>query len=247
LPIFVAFIYREYLFVRGETVRRIPIMKELSMYNDPNSPYGQPQQPNELPPTQYAPNNPYGQQPPPPVYGQPTAYGQVPPIPPAYGQVPPVPAGYPGYPPSQPQKRSLRWLWITLGIVGGLVVLACGGCMLLGGALANLQAGPESVVNEYYTAVENQDYEKAYTYFAPGATLTSQSGETLRLNSVETYSLLARTLDKSVGKVTDYETSDGSSETQVRVTTTRNNQRYLVKVTLVKSGNTWKISNATGI
>ncbi|GAA1860899.1 hypothetical protein [Asanoa iriomotensis] len=54
----------------------------------------------------------------PPPYGPPNPYG-----PPAgYGQV----AGY-GPPPVPPKKKSLRWLWVTIGSVLTFALLACGG------------------------------------------------------------------------------------------------------------------------
>ncbi len=82
---------------------------------DPNTPYnqGQPQQP------------PYGQPAIPntsPVYGQ----GQPPYQGPtqAYGQ-PPYGQGQYGGPPQNytqaPQKKSRKWLWITLSIIGGVL------------------------------------------------------------------------------------------------------------------------------
>src|SRR6266567_4736081 len=103
------------------------------MSYDPNQPYGQgqpqrPDQPFGQPPTQYTPPPGYGQ--PPPGYGQGQGpYGQPPP---GYGQeqyrgAPPMPG--PGYAPQQaPRKSSRRWLWITLAIIGGIIVLGCAGC-----------------------------------------------------------------------------------------------------------------------
>ena len=80
------------------------------MSYDPNQPNEQnqpPQQPDYQPPTQYTPPPEYNQ-----PYAQPPAYGQ-----PPYSDVPPVPpmTGY-----EQPQRSSLRWLWIMLVIVGGI-------------------------------------------------------------------------------------------------------------------------------
>src|SRR5579884_2836939 len=126
-------------------------MEDKFMGYDPNQPpYGVPNQP---PPSQYgsAPNQP----PPPPPYGvpnQPPSYGI-----PTYTQ------------PQEPlQKKSRKGLWITLSIVGGILVLACGGCAVmfaLGiGFFAKTVSGPISSVDQYYKAIENQDYNTAYSY-----------------------------------------------------------------------------------
>src|SRR6266516_2824315 len=93
---------------------------------DPNAPYnqGQPQQPS----TQYTPPG-YGQGQPQQPYGQPPYQGQQPP----YGQPPYGQEQYGGPPPNYgqpPKKSSLKWLWITLAIVGAVLVLGCGGCAI---------------------------------------------------------------------------------------------------------------------
>jgi hypothetical protein len=223
------------------------------MYNDPNQPpYGQPPQgPNEMPPTQYAPQQPpYGQPPMQPPYpGQPPAYGQ-PPMqqPPPYGQqqygVPPIPAGYAAPP---PQKKSLKWLWITLGVVGAIFVLSCAACgsWFLFSGLSN---NPNSTVDSYYKAVESQDYATAYTYLAPGATFTNpQNGQTIPIPTETVYAAAAQGLDKDLGTLTDYQTSSGSDTNHVVVTVTRGGKQYVIHLTMVKINNDWKITNADGI
>src|SRR5436190_9828691 len=98
----------------------------------PQSPYGQPQQPPYEQQWGQQPQSQYGQ----PPYGQPQQppyeqqWGQQPPqnyaptqyVAPAYGTQP-----APGYILPQP-KRSRRGLWIALAIIGGLIVLSCGVC-----------------------------------------------------------------------------------------------------------------------
>src|SRR2546426_4444917 len=164
------------------------------MYNDPNQPqpppYGQPpyQQPTQYSQPPYGqPDQQYGQQP----YGQPQ-YGQ-----PQYG-VPPVP----GYAQPQPQKKSLRWLWITLAIVGGLLVLLCGGCVLAGalgiGFLAKA-VQPATVADSYYKAIENRDYNTAYSYLRID-TLTA-GGQSVTATESE-YAQLAQEVDTAKGPVT---------------------------------------------
>src|SRR5689334_21190863 len=95
---------------------------------DPNQPTsGRPQDPSG--PPSYG-QQPSGQPQRPPTGHVPPPYGSeyVPPQQPPYQQpqygIPP----FPNYAQPQPPKRSLRWLWITLAIVGGILVLACAGC-----------------------------------------------------------------------------------------------------------------------
>lgn len=182
------------------------------------------------------PNQP--QQPP---YGQPQPpYGET-----QYG-VPPVPAYVP-----QPQpKRSLRWLWITLGIVGGLLVLVCGGCIIavsvLGINIFN-QAGPAITATQYYQAIQSQNYAQAYSYIDPaGASVAGQSlTQTVFMTG-------AQAIDTQKGKVTGstvssfHINSDNISAT-VAMLVTRGGQSYTVNLELKKEGNDWKIVNADGI
>ncbi|HEY6284884.1 MAG TPA: hypothetical protein VIX20_04425, partial [Ktedonobacteraceae bacterium] len=149
-------------------------------YGQPQPPYGQPGQPQQPP---------YGQQwgqPPPPDYA-PTQY-----VAPAYGAQP-----APGYMPPQQPRRSRRGLWIALGIIGGLIVLSCAFCGILFalgvGPLVNIVgsiAGPTYTVNQYYNAVEKQDYTTAYSYI--GTNLIAQNNQTL---TQELYTTAAQALD----------------------------------------------------
>jgi len=158
-----------------------PYEQPTAQYNQ-QPPYGQPQQ--------QPPYGPYGQLPPNnPPYGQPQpAYGQ-----PPYGQ-PPM------YAQPQPQKRSLRWLWITLGVVGGILVLACAGCgvaVALGYNFAAKIAGPAVVSASYYSAISKQDYTSAYSYL--DTSTVSIQGQTL---TEQEYAQAAQAIDTTQGKVT---------------------------------------------
>jgi hypothetical protein len=220
-------------------------------------PYGQPQPPNEQqwgqqPPPQHG-QQPYGQ-PQQPPYGQ--QWGQQPPqdyaptqyVAPAYGAQP-----VPGYmPPPQP-RRSRRGLWITLSIIAGLLVLGCGGCGILfalgAGPLVNIVGsivGPAYTVNQYYTAVKNQNYNTAFSYISTD--MTTSTGQTL---TQDLYTTAAQLLDTAKGKVTNYSVGNISSSnnvTSVTVTVTRANAPpYDVHLQLQQVNGSWKITSYDNI
>ena len=209
------------------------------MSYDPNNPYGgqgQPQQPYEQPPTQYIPPayGPDQQQP----YGQPPPYGQ-----PQYGGPPPF---------AQPQqKTSLRWLWITLGIIGGVLVLGCAGCVIAGALGFNFLAqavGPQITVQQYYQAVKQQDYATAYSFLTSDATINA-NGTSVPVSQETSFETAAKALDVSLGPVTNISSNtQGSDTSHVTVTVTRSRGgSYDVHLVLVKVGNNWKIQSADGI
>ena len=209
------------------------------MSYDPNQPFGQgqpprPDQPFGQPPTQYTPPPEYGQQP----YGQP---------PPGYGQeqyrgAPPMPG--PGYAPQQaPRKSSLRWLWITLAIIGGIVVLGCGGCAIASAAgigfFAKTVIGPTTTANAYYQAIKDQDYAKAYTYID-----TSKASGQLQQETEQAFSALGQLDDKAQGPVTSFSqqnVSVNNDTATVTMSVTRNGSPYTVHLQMKQEGNDWKI------
>ncbi len=221
------------------------------MSYDPNQPFGQgqpprPDQPFGQPPTQYTPPPGYGQQPygqPPPGYGQ-QPYGQ---LPPGYGQeqyrgAPPMPG--PGYAPQQtPRKSSLRWLWITLAIIGGIIVLGCAGCAIASAAgigfFAKTVLGPTTTANAYYQAIKNQDYAKAYTYID-----TSKASGQLQQETGQAFSALGQLDDRTQGPVTSFSqqgVSVNNDTATVTMSVTRNGSPYTVHLQMKQEGNDWKI------
>ena len=216
------------------------------MYNDPNQQPQQPQQPQpnpyEVPPTQYAGQSPYEptqyvgpQYNPQQQYGAPP-YNQ----PPPYG-APPVP-GYAQVPQQQP-KRSKRWLWITLSIVGGVLVLSCIGCVVLGALGYNFLAPTVSAsvtASSYYQAIENQDYTKAYSYLANNMQTTTS-------NQPLTQSLFtqgAKAKDTVAGTVTNFSQtsiSTNNGTASVTISVTRSGQPYLVHLQLQQINGNWVI------
>src|SRR5947209_15841669 len=208
---------------------------------DPNQPYGQgqpqrPDQPFGQPPTQYTPPPGYGQGQQP--YGQP---------PPGYGQeqyrgAPPMPG--PGYAPQQaPRKSSLRWLWITLAIIGGIIVLGCAGCAIASAAgigfFAKTVLGPTTTANAYYQAIKNQDYAKDYTYID-----TSKASGQLQQETGQAFSAIGQLDDKAQGPVTSFSqqgVSVNNDTATVTMSVTRNGSTYTVHLQMKQEGHDWRI------
>ena len=204
----------------------------------PPPPYGQPQPPYGQPPTQYNPP------PLPPDYGQ-QPYGQAPPM---YGGAPPMPSY------GQPQKKSsLRWLWITLAIVGGLLVLGCGGCAIASfagiGYFAKTIAGPSVAVTAYYQNIKDQNYDQAYTYLDTSGTVQSQ------IVNASTFTQLAQSQDQVKGKVTAFsqtnistDSTNGVNTANVTMSVTRNGSgAYTVQLQLKEENGAWKITSFDNI
>src|SRR5436190_9928951 len=248
--------------------------EELSMSYDPNQPpdsgqqpqppYGQPHPPYGQP---GQPQSPYEQQwgqQPPPQYGQPP-YGQPqqPPYEQQWGQQPPqnyAPTQYvapaygaqqaPAYVPPQQPRRSRRGLWIALAIIGGLIVLSCAVCGILFatgvGFFAKSVALPAITVNQYYSAVEKQDYNTAFSYISTN--LTASNGQNL---TQELYTTAAQALDSVKGKVTNFSVGNVSTNNNVAsvtVSVTRGSAApYNVHLQLQQINGTWKITSYDNI
>jgi hypothetical protein len=188
-------------------------------YGQPQQPYGQPQSPYEQ-----------SQQP----YGQPLPYPQ------SQYSVPPSPPSY-----APPPKKSRRGLWITLGIIFGVILLIfVGGIVAIVAYVNNSPA--KTVTQQYYTAVENQNYAQAYSYLdIQTLTLNGQQQQATQA----LYTQVAQIVDQQNGKVTNYNitgvnlnssTSAGNTAT-VTVDVTRNGKTQEVHVQLRQVGNDWKI------
>ena len=223
------------------------------MSYDPNQPPNSGQQPPYgQPPSQYG-QQPYGQpgQPQQPPYGQ--QWGQQPPqdyaptqyVAPAYGAQP-----APGYAPPQQPRKSRRGLWIALAIIAGVIVLGCGACGILSvagiGFFAKSVAGPAITVNQYYSAVEKQDYNTAFSYISTN--LTASNGQTL---TQDLYTTAAQALDTVKGKVTNFSVgsvSTSNNTATVTVSVTRANAApYDVQLQLQQVNGSWKITSYNNI
>ena len=218
-----------------------PTQPEQPPYGQPQPPYGQPQQPS------YG-QQPYGQpQPPPygqPQYGQPqqTPYGQT--QQPQYG-IPQVPYYAPQQ--QQPPKKRRRWLWIVLGVVGVLLLVCVGGGVLL--FYLGTHNGATDAANQYYTAIEKQDYNTAFTYLDTSNFILN--GRTI--NQV-VFSQAGQIVDQTKGKVTNFSitntsisSNNGVNTAQITVSVTRNGPPYDVHLNLQQESSGWKITKIDNI
>lgn len=174
-----------------------------------------------------------------------------------------TPQGQPGQPPldvpgatraPQVQKKShRRRLWIALSSIAVLLVLA-GLIFAVSWYTSSVTNAPViKVVNQYYNAIEKQDYHTAYSYVQPG---TVQPG-TVPMNgqqqvSDETiYTQVATLLDTFEGPVTAYRITSvqvQNDKATVMVQSTRSRSiTNSVELDLRKIGNDWKIVGYDGV
>ena len=229
------------------------------MYNDPNQPqppYGQP--PNYSNPYEQG-QQPYGQPPygqPQPPYGQPSYNAPQPYGPTQYGTPPYVAPPTPGYAQPQQPKKSNRWLWITLGIIGGLLLLGCVGCVVVFGIIGrgvqqtvtNVEQtatvvsgqGAQFTAQAYYAAIEAQDYTTAYSYLDSNLVTTTNQPLTPDL-----YTQAAKGRDTSLGQVTKYTISAATNDpNSITVSVTRGQGKtYTVHLKFTQTSSGWKITS----
>jgi hypothetical protein len=124
----------------------------------------------------------------------------------------------------------------------------CGILFATGAAFfAKTIAEPAIVVNDYYNAVEKQDYSKAYSYISTN--LTASNGQAL---TQELYATAAKALDTVKGPVTKYTFGNNISVTNntasVTVSVTRGSApAYDVKLQLQQVNGSWKITSYDNI
>lgn len=180
-------------------------------------------EPSPIPPTQYAsPSSPI----PPIQYASPPASDpyssspyEVSSPPPAnpyesslYGAssssstAPPPPLRAP--PSTQPQKKSRRGLWITLGVIGGVLVL---GFILLVVIGANVST-PTKTLQTYCGALKQRDYQTAYNQLSQGQhSLQSESQFAAQFKSGLTDCLVSNVDDSAGTGTVTYVGSNGSA------------------------------------
>src|SRR5258708_20536756 len=131
-----------------------------------------------------------------------------------YG-MPPMPSGYPGYMPPPPQpKKSLRWLWILLSVLGGLLVVGCGTCIFstvymtrsitsTSSSSTSLFSGPTFNLDTYYQEIEQNEYNIAYDHLSPDA-IISIDGQDVPITSLAVFTTTEQGLITTFGAETRY-------------------------------------------
>lgn len=159
------------------------------------------------------------------------------------------PFGQSQYAASPPPKKSRRGIWIALAIVGAILVLACGGCVAAAiagvGFFARSLTAPSAVASGYYQAIENQQYDVAYSYLDTNSLSLQEQQIT-----AQTFSLAAEARDGADGKVTRFSqtnisvnTTNGVSTAAVTLSVTRGKQTYLVHLQMQEENDVWKITD----
>ena len=114
------------------------------------------------------------------------------------------------------------------------------------GFFAKTVAGPAITVNQYYSAVEKQDYNTAFSYISTN--LTASNGQTL---TQQIYTVAAQGLDTLKGKVTNYSVGNVSTSNNVAsvtVSVTRGSAApYDVHLQLQQVNGAWKITSYDNI
>lgn len=131
-------------------------------------------------------------------------------------------------------------------------MLGCAGCGVLAatgiGFFAKTVGAPTIVATEYYQAIENRDYSKAYSYLAPDATVTV-GGQPVPVTQTA-FMAAAMSVDTAQGKVTNFSPAGFSVNNNIANFTmlvTRSGKSYDVHLQLQQEGNSWKITTADGI
>ena len=152
--------------------------------------------------------------------------------PPEYRTAPPP--SYPGVTPYYQRPRSsMRWLWIVPGVFALLCVL---GGTLLWIFAASPVGGPTIASDQYYTAIREKDYTKAYGYL--GADLRAKISQ-------EAFTRQAQQQDATLGRVSHYSYGNvplGDPATATITVTRASGTTYTVHLELRQEGGAWKIT-----
>lgn len=160
---------------------------------------------------------------------------------------------YPGYPyPALARRQSYAWIWILVGVIGALILSACGLFAWISysvygetaRSLAEAQREGPLVVNDFYSALQAREYEQAFSYLHP-----QSSDQDL---SREQFIQQASERDQQAGTVRSFATGEPQidihgNEAAKSLTITVEIERdggetYTAHLVLTKNGDTWKIS-----
>jgi hypothetical protein len=157
------------------------------------------------------------------------------PPPPEY-HTPPYPNNAPVPGTSQQPRKPYRWVWITLGILA--VVCLIGGTLFIWGigSAINTFGGPSIASDQYYNAVREQDYARAYAFLG---------SEVKAGLSQEAFTQQAQQQDEVYGRVSTYSYTTVPFGGQAKATlmvTRAHGTSYTVHLEMQQEGGTWKIT-----
>jgi hypothetical protein len=80
-----------------------------------------------------------------------------------------------------PARKSRKWMWVVLAMLGGVLLLSCGLCTWAGymfiAPTVQDQAKAVSLVNDYYEAIQSRNYNDAYLDLALKGTASGLTRE----------------------------------------------------------------------
>jgi len=147
---------------------------------------------------------------------------------------------FPNYTPvsssSQQPRKSYRWVWITLVILT-LVCIIVGALLIWGlGSAITIIGSPTITCDEYYNAIRDQDYSRAYSFL----------GSAVKAGlSQEAFTQQAQQQDGAYGHVRQFFYANGSGDdpASVILTVTRaNGTSSTVNLEMRQEGGAWKIT-----
>ncbi len=181
-------------------------------------------------------------------------------LPPTAEHVPFAGQGYlPGpqlapYPQHPVAKKSYRWLWIVISAIIVLGLASCGLCAWIGYSVIgsplrqelSIEEAGISLTQNYYQALQNQDYAQAYTYLSP-------QGNIKGLTQAQ-FTKQAQAADQQGGFVDSYTPGSPSIDNNALLNSTittftmpvsiqRAHTSYSALLTISKIGNQWKITD----
>jgi flagellar basal body-associated protein FliL len=146
-------------------------------------------------------------------------------------------------------KESRRWIVLLISVLIAVVIASCGLCAWAGSGLfgsiynqaSDLVVGSQTLVDNYYGALQSQQYNQAYAYLHPEGSING-------LSQAE-FIQRAQQADKQYGPVLRYSssqpayTTNGTQITNVSITVSvaRQHKQYTVQLKMQKFNNQWKI------
>ncbi len=178
---------------------------------------------------------------------------QGPPVPPGF-----YPQGQPVYPPQfvppferQPRvRKSRRWLWITLSILGAVLLVSCGLCSwaaysFLAPAVQGV-SGSLNTVDDYYSNLQSQNYAAAFGDINTGYQLSSLTETQFAQQASDRYKTYGAILSYTPGQPAYASDPNGGfdfTRFTISVDMKRAKLSYTSILSLRKIGNDWKITN----